>query len=280
MSHFDLVFHRVQREGQQGISYNFGGIWWYLVVHVCVNSACIHTYWPSFLGFHEKWHFLYKKRCFCQKHMKQHLKATKTTDSTQISHFDLIFHIVQRGRSTRYILYFVVIGGACMCKWYMYTHILTWFCWFSWKVALFHKKHMKSTWKATKQLIQHRCLILTWSFIEYRGKANKVYLIFWWYLVVHVCVNSACIHIYWPGFDGFHEDWHFLYKKWCFRQKHLKQHLKATKNSWFNTDVSFWPDLSYSTKGRSTRYILYFVVIGGACGACMCKWCMYTHILT
>ena len=65
------------------------------VVHVCVNGACIHTYWPGFVSFHEKWHFF-----------------------------------------------------------------------------------MKSTWKAPekqqKQLIQHRYLIFTWSFIEYRGKANKV----------------------------------------------------------------------------------------------------------
>ena len=47
------------------------------------------------------------------------------------------------------------------------------------------------TEKQQKQLIQHRSLIMTWYFIEYRGKANWVYLTFWWYLVVHVCVYGA-----------------------------------------------------------------------------------------
>ena len=47
------------------------------------------------------------------------------------------------------------------------------------------------TEKQQKHLIQHRSLIMTWCFIEYRGKANWVYLTFWWYLVVHVCVYGA-----------------------------------------------------------------------------------------
>ena len=51
-----------------------------------------------------------------------------------------------------------------------------------------------------KQLIQHRSLIMTWCFIEYRGKANWVYLTFWWYLVVHVCVYGACMHTYVSSF--------------------------------------------------------------------------------
>ena len=50
--HFDLVFHRVQREGQLGISYIFvvfGGAHVCLVVHVCVYCACKHTYVWSFV---------------------------------------------------------------------------------------------------------------------------------------------------------------------------------------------------------------------------------------
>ena len=46
ISHFDLVFHRVQREGQLGRSYIlmvFGGAHVCLVVHVCVYGACMHT---------------------------------------------------------------------------------------------------------------------------------------------------------------------------------------------------------------------------------------------
>ena len=44
ISHFDLVFHRVQREGQLGRSYIlmvFGGAHVCLVVHVCVHGACM-----------------------------------------------------------------------------------------------------------------------------------------------------------------------------------------------------------------------------------------------
>ena len=147
------------------------------VVHVCVNGTCIHTYWPGFVCFHEKWHFLYEK--WCTFHEKHTWKTTKTADSTQISHFDLVFHRVQREGQLGISYILVVFGGACMCKWYMYTHILTWFCFFSWKLALlyekwctFHEKDWKAPEKQQKQLIQHRSLILTWSFIEYRGKAN------------------------------------------------------------------------------------------------------------
>ena len=73
---------------------------------------------------------------------------------------------------------------------------------FTEKHCTFHEKHCAFhetalfTEKQQKQLIQHRSLIMTWCFIEYRGKANWVYLTFWCYLVVHVCVNGACIHTY------------------------------------------------------------------------------------
>ena len=55
ISHFDLVFHRVQREGQLGRSYIlmvFGGAHVCLVVHVCVYGACMHTYVWSFVLYH------------------------------------------------------------------------------------------------------------------------------------------------------------------------------------------------------------------------------------
>ena len=47
IAHFDLVFHRVQREGQLGVSYImvvFGGAHVCLVEHVCVHGGCMHTY--------------------------------------------------------------------------------------------------------------------------------------------------------------------------------------------------------------------------------------------
>ena len=77
----------------------------------------------------------------------------------------------------------------------------------------------KCTFHWQKHLIQHKSLIMTWCFIEYRGNTNYVYIIFWWYLVVHVCVNGACIHTYWPGFVCFHEEWHFSLKV---HEKHWK----------------------------------------------------------
>ena len=88
--------------------------------------------------------------------MKSTWKATKTSDSTQISHYDLVFCRVQRKSQLDISYILVVFGGvcgACMFKWYMYTLILTWFCWFSWKVVLFIWKlvlFVKSTWKALK----------------------------------------------------------------------------------------------------------------------------------
>ena len=38
--------------------------------------------------------------------------------------------------------------------------------------ALFTENHCTFHWKQQKQLIQHISLILTWCFVEYRGKAN------------------------------------------------------------------------------------------------------------
>ena len=238
----------------------------------------VYTHWAGFVSFHEKWHFLYEKYMKSTwKQLKRTWKTTKTADSTQISHFDLVFHRVQRkGQlSISYILVvFGSVNGACMCKWYMYTHILIWFYWFSWKVRLYVWKlalFMKSTEKQQKHLIQHRSLIMTWCFIEYRGNAYFVYVIFWWYLVELVSVNGACIHTYWPGFVCFHEKWHFSWKV-------HENHWKATRTA-DSTHISYY-DLVFCRVQREGQldipYIL--VVFGGVCGACMFKWSMYTHI--
>ena len=158
-----------------------------------------------------------------------------------------------------------------MCKWYMYTHILTWFCWFSWNVVLLVLKpalSMKSTWKAKKktQLIQNTfliSLILIWCFIEYRGKANQIYLIFWWYLVVyvvHVCLNGTCIHIYWPGFVGFHEKWCFYMKTGTFCEKHWK--LKSTPEKWKVHEKHMKSEKHhFSWKAYAFHYVMSFSIM-------------------
>ena len=81
----------------------------------------------------------------CAFHVKSAWKATKTADSTQISHFDLVFHRVQReGQLGIYLNFLVVFGGAhmclvmhvvhmcacgaCMCIWYIYAHMCVWWC--------------------------------------------------------------------------------------------------------------------------------------------------------
>ena len=54
---------------------------------------------------------------------------------------------------------------------HVYTHIdLVLFVFM--KSGTFHEKYMKTTEKQQKQLIQHTSLIMTWCFVEYRGKAN------------------------------------------------------------------------------------------------------------
>ena len=98
--------------------------------------------------------------------------------------------------------------GLCPFSHHKFKHRVTipckWsFIGFSWKVVLFSEKHCAfyekhlKTYK--KPLIQHRSLILTWSFIEYSRKATR-YITFWWYLVVHVCVYGACMHTYVSSF--------------------------------------------------------------------------------
>ena len=83
-----------------------------------------------FLVFMKSGTFCMKTSTFYKKHKKQQNIWFKT----QISHFDLVFHRVQREGQSDISYILVVFGGVngeCMCKWYMYTHILTWFCWFS-----------------------------------------------------------------------------------------------------------------------------------------------------
>ena len=79
-----------------------------------------------------------KSGIFCMKRALS-MKSTENQQKPLIQHrslsyFDLVFCRVQREGQldTSYIL--VIFGGvccACMFKWYMYTHILTWFCLFS-----------------------------------------------------------------------------------------------------------------------------------------------------
>ena len=114
-----------------------------LVLLVFMKSG---TFCMKSCTFHEK----YMKSTW--KQLKRTWKTTKTADLTQISHFDLVFHrVLREGQlSISYILVvFGGVNGACMCKWYMYTHILIWFCWFSWKVMLFYE-NWHFLWKALK----------------------------------------------------------------------------------------------------------------------------------
>ena len=54
---------------------------------------------------------------------KAHWKATKTADSTQMSHFDLVFHRIQR-EGQLCISYVLVVFGGDMCIWWcMHVHI-------------------------------------------------------------------------------------------------------------------------------------------------------------
>ena len=129
------------------------------------------------LGDHPKAHkTLYEKHCafhekhcaFHEKHLKsekQHWKATKTADSTQISHLDLVFHRVQReGQLCMFWWCLVVHMCVCWCMWCMYvyvvhlcTHICVWWCMNVSKWSFMHEKwhfawkapeKVKSTWKA------------------------------------------------------------------------------------------------------------------------------------
>ena len=135
------------------------------ILSLCTQLTPFKTIWPNFIivypvdSFQDHMISISLKitALFTENHCAFHWKATKTADSTQISYFDLVFCRVQREGQLDISYILVVFGGVCgayMCKWYMYTHILTWFCLFSWKVALlyekwctFYEKHMKSNEK-------------------------------------------------------------------------------------------------------------------------------------
>ena len=109
ISHLDLVFHRVQRESQLGISYIlvvFGGAHVCLVVHVCVYGPCMHTYVWSFILY---------------------LVITLNPN--------LHFHIFMKSST------FHMKSNAFMKS--------TWKVKSTWKAHLKSEKHMKSTWKVT-----------------------------------------------------------------------------------------------------------------------------------
>ena len=247
---------------------------WYMYTHIELVLLVFMksgTFCMKNCTFHEK----YKKSTW--KQLKRTWKTTKTADSTQISHFDMVFHRVQReGQlSISYILVvFGGVNGACMFKWYMYTHKLIWFCWFSWKVMLFFMKTGTSCekhWKATKTSdstqISHYDLV----FHKYRGNANYVYVIFYWYLVELVCVNGACIHTYWTGF--------FSWKVALFMKSTWKP-LKSNKKTADLTHISYYYLVFCRVQKEGQLDISYIlVVLVGVCGACMFKFVhVYTHI--
>ena len=167
-------------------------------------------------------------------------------------------------------------------KWQFLWKLL-WFLWkllqFSWKECAFHKKHLKSekhTEKQQKQLIQHRSLILTWCFIEYRGKANYVYLMFWWCLVVMCilwCMHVYMVHIYVPLIVHACGACMCMYVHvvicthllvhvcaygecmciWCIYEKHLKseKEMKSTPEKWKTHKKNTWKVKSTPQKRKT-----------------------------
>ena len=73
-------------------------------------------------------------------------------------------------------------------------------CGFCEKHCSFHLKSEKHNEQHQKQLLQHRSLIWTWCFIEYRGKANWVYHILVVFGGAHVfggaCMCIWCTYMY------------------------------------------------------------------------------------
>ena len=164
-----------------------------------LKAPCFSLFTVLFTEKHYAFHFLlcfslkstmlFTFHCtFCWKTLHFSLFTALFTEKCCTFQFSLCFswkatkQLKQQREGQLGICYILVVFGsacsACMCKWCMYTYILTWFCLFSWKVVLFVWKvalFMKSTekhLKATKNSWFNRSLILTWSFIEYRGKAN------------------------------------------------------------------------------------------------------------
>ena len=101
-----------------------------LFIELCFSLKSIALFMKSTalfmtLHFSLKSTVLFMKLCFSlKKHCAFHWKVTKTADSTQISHYDLVFHRVQSREGQLGISYILVVfGGACMCIWCMNAHI-------------------------------------------------------------------------------------------------------------------------------------------------------------
>ena len=99
-------------------------------LYLVITQNLIKFSWEA-LCFSWSWTFHWKALCFSWS-CAFHWKATKTADSTQISHYDLVFHRVQREGQLGISYILVVFGGACMCIWCMNPYICFIFCiiWF------------------------------------------------------------------------------------------------------------------------------------------------------
>ena len=91
-------------------------------LHFSLKSTVLFIMLFMELCFSLKSTAFHETALFTEKHCTFHCKATKTADSTQISH-DLVFHRVQRDDQLGISYIVVVFGGVCMCIWYMNAHI-------------------------------------------------------------------------------------------------------------------------------------------------------------
>ena len=82
------------------------------ILSLCTQLTPFKTIWPK---FHWKALHFSLTALFTENHWSFHWKATKTSDSTQISNYDLVFHRVQREGQLGICYILVVFGGACMC---------------------------------------------------------------------------------------------------------------------------------------------------------------------
>ena len=140
----------------------------------------------------------------------------------------------------------------------MYTHISTWFCWFSWKVVLLVWKPAllwKAHEKQQKQLID-----------ESTGEGQLV-------VFGGACMCKCTLLTWFCWFS-----WNVVLFAWK-PALSMKSTWKAKKQPIENRSLSFWPGLFHRVQRKGQLGISYILVVfGGVCGACMCKWCMYTHI--
>ena len=141
---------------------------------------------------------------FTEKCCTFHWKATKTADSTRISHYDLVFQRVQR-------------EGQLITQWFIIFNIL--FC---------QQIQHSMAPSHTRIIITSKMSKDIWSFVYIyiykrpilgdNPKPHKILL-----------KSSAFQHFSWS---------------YTFYWKVLHFSLKSNKNSWFNTDLSLWPGVS------------------------------------